>query len=81
MAATKTVPVVTLDCGCSVEIESHGGKRVVGKCTEAEALFAETKAAGERTHDRTIRGGAKTELVREFDRRRTLYREHIGLGA
>ena len=81
MAAAKTLPAVQLDCGCVTEIESHGGKRVVGKCAEAEALFAETKRAGNATHDPKIKGGAKVKLCREFDRRRTAYREHVGLGA
>ncbi len=50
-------------------------------CPTGAELKAETKAAGERSFDRTIKGGAKVKLVREFDRRRTIYREHIGVEA
>ena len=81
MAAATTLPVVTLDCGCRAEIESHGGKRVVGKCAEAAELLAETKQAGDAANDPKVRGGAKVALVREFDRQRTAFREHVGLGS
>ena len=76
-APTKTLPVEQLDCGCSVEIESHGGKRVVGKCEEAEALFRQTKEAGRASFGRAAKGGAKTALVREFARRRAAFHEHV----
>ena len=74
---TRTAPVVeTLICGCE-----RGRLGMAVLCEEGAALKAETKAAGERSFDRTIKGGAKTALVREFDRRRAMFREHIGLGA
>lgn len=80
MAPAKTLPVVELPCGCFVEIESHGGKRVVGKCREAEALFAETKRAGKESHDPRVKGASKVKLCREFDLRRSAFRAHVGLG-
>ena len=82
MMAPRTETIVeTLPCGCVVETERHGGKGVVGKCAEAEALFRETKLAGKRSLDPKIKGGAKVKLCREFDRRRAMFREHVGLGA
>ena len=73
--STRTAPVVeTLVCGCE-----RGRRGMAALCEEGAALKAETKAAGERTHERTIKGGAKVALCREFDRRRTIYREHIGV--
>ena len=74
---TKSAPVVeVLACGC---VRDRRGMAVL--CETGAALKAETKAAGERSFDRTIKGGAKVELVREFDRRRAMFHEHIGLGA
>ena len=70
-----------MDCGCTLETQSHGGKRVVGKCAEAEALFRETKRAGKESLDPTIKGGAKVELCREFARRRDLFHGHVFGGA
>ena len=70
-------PVECLDCGCSLEIDSHGGKRVVGKCAEAAELFAETKRAGTESLDPKIKGGAKVKLCREFARRRDAYHGHV----
>ena len=80
--STRTAPAIEmLPCGCELKVESDGGKRVVGKCEEGAELFRETKRAGSATHDPKIKGGAKVKLCREFDRRRTAYREHVGLGA
>ena len=76
-STTKSAPVVeSLSCGC---VRDRRGMAVL--CEEGAALKAETKAAGERSFDRTIKGGAKVSLVREFDRRRAMFHEHIGLGA
>ncbi|MDP9476447.1 MAG: hypothetical protein M3R38_12325 [Actinomycetota bacterium] len=73
-APTRTAPAVELSCGC--RMSPHG----VGiLCPTGAELKAETKAAGERTFDRSVKGGAKTALVREFDRRRAMFREHIGV--
>jgi hypothetical protein len=81
VAATRTTPAVeVLECGCAVEIKS-GSRRVAEKCVEAQLLFLTTKRAGERSNDPKIKGGAKVALCREFDRRRAMFREHIGLGA
>ena len=77
---TTTLELATLRCGCRVLTEAHGGKRVVGKCAEAAELFRGTKRAGDAANDPKVRGGAKVALVREFDRRRTEFREHVGLG-
>ena len=74
-APTKAATVAeTLPCGC--ERASYG---MATLCSTGAALKAETKAAGERSFDRTIKGGAKVALVREFDRRRTMFHEHIGV--
>lgn len=75
--STSTAPVVeVLECGCE-----RGPRGMAVLCPTGAELKAETKAAGERSFDRTIKGGAKTALVREFARRRTMYHEHIGVGA
>ena len=77
---TTTLELATLQCGCRTLTEAHGGKRVMAKCPEAEALKAEAKRAGDEANDPKVKGGAKVALVREFDRQRTAYREHVGLG-
>ena len=74
-AATRTAPVVeVLECGCE-----RGTRGMAVLCETGAALKAETKAAGERSFDRTIKGGAKTALVELPDRRRTMFHEHIGV--
>ena len=78
--ATTTLELATLRCGCRTLTEAHGGNRVMARCPEAEALKAETKRAGDKANDPKVRGGAKVALVREFARKRTAYREHVGLG-
>lgn len=76
MTATKTEPVVeVLECGCA-----RGRRGMATLCETGAALRAETKAAFRASEDRTIKGGAKVALCREFDRRRTAFREHIGMG-
>ena len=77
---TTTLELASLRCGCRTLTEAHGGKRVMARCPEAEDLKAETKRAGDAANDPKIRGGAKVKLVREFDRKRAEYREHVGLG-
>ena len=73
---TRTAPAIELACGCS-----RGPRGMAALCETGAALKAETKAAGERSFDRTIKGGAKTALVREFARRRTMFHEHIGVAS
>ena len=74
---TKAPAVEVLSCGCTVKVEGHGGKRVVVKCVRARVLFEDAKKAGKATHDPKIRGGAKVAACREFDRRRTLFHQHV----
>ncbi len=75
MSALAPAPVLgAMACGC---VRNRSGMAAL--CETGAALKAETKAAGERTFDRMIKGGAKTEAVREFDRRRAMFREHIGV--
>ena len=74
LASTPAVGEMT--CGCVRDLR---GMAVL--CGTAAGLKAEAKAAFRASNDRSVKGGARTELCREFDRRRTAYREHIGLGA
>lgn len=75
--STKTAPAVgALPCGCE-----RGRHDMAVLCGTGAELKARTKEAGERTFDPKVKGGAKVRLVREFDRRRTEFRAHIGLPA
>ena len=47
-------------------------------CETGAELKARTKEAGKRMLDKSVKGGAKVKLCREFDRRRTEFRAHIG---
>ena len=76
MSALAPAPALgAMACGC---VRDRHGMAVL--CETGAALKAETKAAGERSFDRTIKGGAKVKLVREFDLRRDAYHAHVGLG-
>lgn len=73
--------VEVLPCGRALETKDHVGKRVMAKCAQAQALKAEVNAAGEKRNDWTTKGGARVKLFREFDRKCTAFREHVGPGA
>ena len=77
MSALAPTPTVgEMACGC---VRDRYGMTTL--CAVGEPLYAETKMAFRATLDRTVKGAAKTELVREFDRKRAAFREHIGVGA
>ncbi len=75
MSALAPAPIPgVMACGCERGLRGMGAL-----CEEGARLKLETKAAGAESLDPEVKGGAKTALVREFDRRRAMLREHIGV--
>lgn len=65
-----------LTCGCTVAQEALGDRRVVQRCAVASGLWAALLEA----RDAATGTNAGRDLTKAFDRARTAYREHVGLG-